>query len=342
MARQTPIPRFRLEPDSIAERNFSDVRAASASPNIPPLHRHHQQSQEQQPQSPSLQLQIQRSQNRIRRSACSDLQSTAIPEERVYNDNRRRASLFVGRVPPQPTVGIPKLSSCDQEPAEYDYAKLCRLKCQSLYGSLANSNTASSTSPSPLVLSGASFTVVSDDDEDDDDNEDDEDEEVRHFQTPPKNNFRHSLPDTSPGGLAIRNLLKRNKTGNYNNHHPHNNRLGLPTHSSQSLCSSTSSSSNILTNSSSPLSTFRNFLSLVKLPSSASSTKSINSTTTSSSTSMTPHHSSLTTLTSATGGSSTTLDQTTSTISSKKRPTTGIDTQYQWHFEVSTVDTVSC
>ena len=61
-------------------------------------------------------LQIQRSQNRIRRSACSDLQSTAIPEERVYNENRRRASLFVGR-PPQQTVDIPKISSCDQEPS---------------------------------------------------------------------------------------------------------------------------------------------------------------------------------------------------------------------------------
>jgi hypothetical protein len=324
MARQTPLPRFRLDTDSITERNYSDIRAASASPNMSQAHDERQ---------PTLQLQIQRSQNRIRRSACSDLQSTTIPEEHVYNENRRRASLFVGR-PAQQTADIPKISLCDQEPAEYDYAKLCRLKCQSLYGSLTNSTVVSPTPVSPVVLSGDTFTVGSDDDEDDD-NEDDEDEEERCFQTPPKNNFRHSLPDTSPAGLAIRNLLKRNKTANYNNnHHPHNHRLGLPTHSSQSLCSSTSSSSNILTNSSSPLSTFRNFLSLVKLPSSASSTKSINSTT-SSSTSMTPHHSSLTTLTSATGGSSTTLDQTTSTISSKKRPTTGIDTQYQWHFEVS-------
>jgi hypothetical protein len=326
MARQTPLPRFRLDTDSITERNYSDIRAASASPNMSQAHDERQ---------PTLQLQIQRSQNRIRRSACSDLQSTTIPEEHVYNENRRRASLFVGR-PAQQTADIPKISLCDQEPAEYDYAKLCRLKCQSLYGSLANSTVASSIPVSPLALSGVSFTVISDDDDDDDDDNEDEDEEEQCYKSTPKNNFRHSLPDTSPTGLAIRNFLKRNKTTNCHHHHHH--RLGLPTHSSQSLCSSTSSSSSILTNSSSPLSTFRNFLSLVKLPSSSTSTKSINSTTTSSS-SMTPHHSSLTTLTSATGGSSTTLDQTTSTISTKKRPTTGIDTQYQWHFEVRVTST---
>jgi hypothetical protein len=318
MARQTPLPRFRIDTDSVTEHNFSDVRAASASPNM---------SQQHDLQHP--QLQTQRSQNRIRRSACSDLQSTAIPEGRVYNGNRRRASLFIGR-PSQHAVGIPTIAPCDQEPAECDYIKLCRLRCQSLYGSLANSTAVTSPPISPLALSGVSFTAVSDDDDDDDD-DDNEDEDVQEqcYEPVPINNFRHSLPDTSPGGLAIRNFLKRNKTTNYHHHH----RLGLPTHSSHSLCSSTSSSSSIFTNSSSPLSTFRNFLSLVKLPSS-SSTKSNNSTTSSIST--TSHHSSLTTLTSAPGGSSTTLDQTTSSISSKKRPMTGIDTQYQWHFEVST------
>jgi hypothetical protein len=325
MARQTPLPRFRLDTDSSTEHNFTDERAASASPHMSQLH-----DQQQPPQ-----LQTQRSQTRIRRSACSDLQSTAIPEERVYNGNRRRASLFIGR-PSQQIVDIPKISLCDQEPAECDYVKLCRLRCQSLYGSLANP-TVTSMPVSPLALAGDSFTVVSDDDDDDDDdndNEDDEqDEEEQCFQTVPTNNFRHSLPDTSPTGLKIRNFLKRNKTTNCHHHH-HNHRLGLPIHSSHSLCSSTSSSSSILTNSSSPLSTFRNFLSLVKLPSSPSSTKSITSTT-SSSVSTTSHHSSLTTLTSAAGGSSTTLDQTTSSISAKKRPTTSIDTQYQWHFEVS-------
>ena len=334
MARHTPLPRFRLEADSITERPFSDLRAASASPNM---------SQAIGPRRLStLQLQTQRSQNRIRRSACSDLQSTTIPEERVYTENRRRASLFVGRPSPQ-TIGISAMSSCDQEPAECDYAKLCRLRCQSLYGSLANSNTQSSLPISPLALSGVSFTTVSDDEDDDneeDEVEEDDDEEQQRpqqsFQTTPINNFRHSLPDTSPTGLVIRNFLRRNKTSDCN--HPH--RLGLPTHSSQSLYSPTSSSSSLSTNNSpSPLSTFRNFLSLVKLPSSSASTKSINSTTTSSSISTTPHHSSLTTLTSATIGSSATLDQTiissSSSISSKKqRPTTTLDTQYHWYFEV--------
>lgn len=341
MARHTPLPRFRLETDSITERPFSDVRAASASPNMSEIH-----GPRRPP--PPLQLQTQRSQNRIRRSACSDLQSTAIPEERVYNDNRRRASLFVGRPTPQ-TIGISAISSCDQEPAEDDYARLCRLRCQSLYGSLANSNAQSSLPISPLALSGVSFTTVSDDEDEDDDNEDDEDEEEQQqqaqqqsFQTTIINNFRHSLPDTSPSGLTIRNFLRRNKTST-DCHHSH--RLGLPTHSSQSLYSPTSSSSSLSTNNSpSPLSTFRNFLSLVKLPSSSSSTKSMNSTTTttasSSSISTTPHHSSLTTLTSATVGSTATLDQTiqssSSSISSKKqRPTTTLDTQYHWYFEVS-------
>lgn len=342
MARHTPLPRFRLETDSMTERPFSDIRAASASPNM---------SQTDGPRRLStLQLQTQRSQNRIRRSACSDLQSTAIPEERVYTENRRRASLFVDRPSPQ-SIGISAMSSCDQEPAECDYAKLCRLRCQSLYGSLANSNTQSSLPISPLALSGVSFTTVSDDEEDDDDNEEYDDEEQQQrrrrqqqqqqqqsFPSTPINKFRHSLPDTSPTGLVIRNLLRRNKTSEYN--HPH--RLGLPTNSSQSLYSPTSSSPSLSTNNfPSPLSTFRNFLSLVKLPSSSPSTKSINSTTTSSSSiSTTPHHSSLTTLTNSTIGSSATLDQTiisspSSSISSKKqRPTTTLDTQYRWYFEV--------
>jgi hypothetical protein len=318
MARHTPLPRFRLETDSNTEQSLTGGRATSASPNMPQVPR-----QQQQPP-----LQSQRADVRIRRSACSDLQSTTIPEERVYNGNRRRASLFVGR-PSQQSDDIPPISSCDQESNECDYVKLCRQRCQSLYGSLANPAT-TSTPVSPLALIGDSFTVSDDDDDDDDDNEDDEqeeDEDEQCFVTPSPNNFRHSLPDTSPAAFIIRNFLKRNKTANHHHH-----RLGLPAHSSHSLCSSISSSSSILTNSSSPLSTFRNFLSLVKLPS--SSTKSINST--ASSVSTTPHHSSLTTLTSTTDGSSATLDQTTPSISSKKRPTTSINTQYQWYFEVST------
>ncbi|CAF2472463.1 unnamed protein product [Rotaria sp. Silwood2] len=316
MARHTPLPRFRLDTNPITEQCVNSVRSTPASPNMS-----HQQ----------LPLQTQRSQVRFRRSACSDLQCTTIPEECIYNGNRRRASLFIGR-PSKETIDVPTVSSYDQEPTECDYAQLCRQRCQSLYGSLANS-TDTSTPVTPLILTGNSFTVSDDDDDDDDDNDDDEqdeDEDDQCFETPSTNNFRYSLPETLPIGLGIRNFLKRNRTTNYYHHHHH--RFGLPSHSSNSLCSSTSSSSSILTNSSSPLSTFRNFLSLVKLPSSSSSTKSINST--SSSISTTPHHSSLTTLTSASGGSSTTLDQTTSFISSlKKRPTTIIDTQYRWHFE---------
>jgi hypothetical protein len=165
MARHTPLPSFRLDTDSITDYSVTGVRAASASPNMSLL-------QHQQKQPP---LQTQRSQVRIRRSACSDLQSTAIPEERVYNGNRRRASLFVGR-PSQETVDIPQISSCDQEPTEHDYVKLCRQRCQSLYGSLANSAT-TSIPVSPLTLSGVSYTVSDDDDDDDDnDNVDDDDD----------------------------------------------------------------------------------------------------------------------------------------------------------------------
>ncbi|CAF3342716.1 unnamed protein product [Rotaria sp. Silwood1] len=311
MARHTPLPRFRLDTDPVTDQCVNSVHFTLASPNMSQL----------QPQ-----LQTQRSQVRFRRSACSDLQCTTIPEERIYNENRRRGSSFLGR-PSQEIINIPTKTPYDQELTECDYAQLCRQRCQSLYGSLANS-TDTSTPVTSLSLTGNSFIVSDDDDDDNDDDEQDEDEDEHTFKTPSTNNFRYSLPETLPVGLGIRNFLKRNKATNYYHHH---HRLGIPSHSSHSLCSSTSSSSSILTNSSSPLSTFRNFLSLVKLPSS-SSTKSINSTTSSIST--TPHHSSLTTLTSATGGSSTTLDQPTSFISSsKKRPTTIIDIQYQWHFE---------
>lgn len=323
MAHHTPLPRFRLDTDPITEQNVSTVHVSSPLPIMSRIH-------DQQP----IQLQSQRSQARIRRSACSDLQSTTIPEGRIYNGNQRRASLFAGR-PSQETIDRPVMSSYDQEPTECDYAKLCRQRCQSLYGSLTSSTDASK-SLSPILFTANPFIESDDDDEDDDDDDDneddeqDEDDDEQPFQATSPNNFRFSLPDTSSSGIGIRNFLRRYKATNYDHHHHHHHRLGLPSHSSHSLCSSTSSSSSIFTNSS-PLSTFRNFLSLVKLPSS-SSTKSINSAT--SSTSTTPHHSSLTTLTSVTGGSSTTLDQTTSFISSKKRPTTIIDTQYRWQFEV--------
>ncbi|CAF0728941.1 unnamed protein product [Adineta steineri] len=340
MARHTPLPSFLLDTDCITEHTITDLQTASTTPNIPQLY-------QQQQQSP---LQSQRFQVRFRRSACSNLQSTTIHEGRIYNENNRRASLFFDQSSQQ-RVDIKKLTTFDEEPDESDYIRLCRQRCQSLYGSLPHSTTVSA--PISSIILTEHTCIISDNDDDNEDDEQDEDEDERCFETLGKNDFRHSLPDTSPAGLAIRNFLKRNKSSsnnnNNNNNIRHHRRLGLPSNSSQSLCSSRSSSSSLLTSSPSPLSTFRNFLSLVKLPSSSSSssttttttaasgttTKSIISTTTSSSsTSITPHHSSLTTLTSATGGSSTTLDQTISTSNtSKKRSTTSIDAQFQWHFD---------
>ena len=266
MSRHSPLPRFRLDTDSINEQNNLGVRASSVSPNMSQSHPN------------------QRVQNRIRRSACSDLQNTTIPEERIYHGNRRRASLFVGR-PSQLTSDISKTSSDNS--SESDYIKLCRQRCQSLYKSLAKK-----TSSSPIPPKEESVKLS------------DEDEDVyeSNFQPPARTNYRYSLPDASPAALALKNILKRNKTTKHNHL-----RFGLPSNSSHSLSSSTNSSS------SSPISTFRNFLSLVKLP----STKSTNSSSS--------HHSSLTTLTNATGGSITTLDQTISSVSPNM----------QWHFEVS-------
>jgi hypothetical protein len=265
MSRHSPLPRFRLDTDPINEQDNLGVRAASASPNM-------SQSQPNQ-----------RVQNRIRRSACSDLQNTTIPEERIYHGNRRRASLFVGR-PSQLTTDISKTSSDNS--SESDYIKLCRQRCQSLYKSLAKKTSSSPTPPKEESVK------LSDEDDDVYDS---------NFQPPARTNYRYSLPDASPAALALKNILKRNKTTKHNHL-----KFGSPSNSSHSLTSSTNSSS-------SPISTFRNFLSLVKLP----STKSSNSSTS--------HHSSLTTLTNATGGSITTLDQTISSVSPNM----------QWHFEVS-------
>lgn len=272
MSRQTPLPRFRLDTDPIpSESNSSIPRpttpTVSTSPNISQSHSN------------------QRAQARIRRSACSDLQNTAIPEERVYHGNRRRASLFVGRSPQSPTDPS-KISSDKTESSEGDYIKLCRQRCQSLYKSLAN-KTSTKTSNEQKA-------------------EEEEEDEETPFQPPPRTNYRYSLPDASPAALALRNILKRNKTTKCNHV-----QIDLPSHSSHSLTSSISTNSSS-SSSSSTISTFRNFLSLVKLP----STKSSN----------------LTHLTNTTGGSSTTLDQTISSIS----PT------MQWHFEVREINIYTC
>ncbi|CAF2758534.1 unnamed protein product [Rotaria sp. Silwood2] len=279
MSRHIPLPRFRLDTDSIPEKNNnSSIRATSASPNMSQTHHN------------------QRSQIRIRRSACSDLQSTTIPEERIYHGNRRRASLFVARST-KLTNDITNISSNNhQESSEGDYIKLCRQRCQSLYKSLANKTL-------PINTKKESFQINNhqNNNNNNNNNKDDvEDDDEINFQTPPRTKYRYSLPDASPAALALRNILKRNKTTKCNHL-----RVGLPPDSSHSLPSS------ISTNSSSTITTFRNFLSLVKSP----STKSINSTTS--------HHSSLTALTNTTVGSSTTLDQATSSISLTMR----------WHFE---------
>ena len=266
MARQTPTTRFRLDTESIDE-----YRAASASPNM---------SSSSSPNSNH-----QRSQTRIRRSACSDLQNSTIPEERIYHDNRRRASLFVGRPQLQPLIKLRKNSTDKPQTSEGDYIKLCRQRCQSLYKSLANKT--SKTTPN----------------EDEQQQEEEDDDDEINFQPPPssRRNYRYSLPDASPAALALRNILKRNKTTKHNHV-----RIDLPSNSSHSFSSSTSTSS------SSPISTFRNFLSLVKIPSTKPSILSA-------------HHSSLTALSNAIGGSSTTLDQTHISM---------IPPTMQWHFEV--------
>ena len=277
MARHTSVPRFRLNTGETIEESLTNVDAEQTSSNMSHFN------------------QQQRLQNRNRRSACSDLQSTAIPEGRVYNGNRRRASLFVGRSTPA-TVPTSSSSSGDQELSEHDYVKLCRQRCQSLYKSLANR-----TSPTVAKENLPRWNSNDNDDEEAEEEEedvDDEDDEAS-FRPPARTNYRYSLPDASPAAFALKNFLKRNKTTK----HRHI-RLKLPSHSS---------SPSVLNNSSSPISTFRHFLSLVKLPSSKSTGNSTAS-----------HHSSLTTLTNATGGSSTTLDQT----------LTSIPSAVYWYFKV--------
>lgn len=273
MARQTPLPRFRLDTDSLPES-----RTTSLSPSA-----------------------SQRSQTRIRRSACSDLQNSTIPEERIYHDNRhRRASLFVGR------TSQSKNSNDKQQTSEGDYIKLCRQRCQSLYKSLANKTTSKSNEQQQQQQQQQEH------EEEKDEEEEEEEEEDIPFPPPSsssRRNYRYSLPDASPAALALRNILKRNKTTKHNHV-----RIDLPSDSSSHSFSSALTSAS--PSSSSPISTFRNFLSLVKNKSSTPTTTTTTATT---------HHSSLTTLSNATGGSSTTLDQ---TIMLAIPPT------MQWHFEV--------
>lgn len=220
-----PLPRFRLDADSSSEASICHARTSAPSANV--LQAHYNA----------------RAHFRTRQSPCSDLQSTAIPEEHDCADELARQ-----RCPPHS-------NSLDEPLAALDLGR-----------------------PPPR--------------EDDTD-----DEEIRRHRRA-RRNYRYSLPDASPAALALRNVLKRNRTTKGSAF-----AAGLPSHSSHSL--------------STPVSTFRHFLSLVKLPSS----RSINS--------AASHHSSLTTLTNGTSSSSTTLDQTTSSISAAM----------QWHFEVRTFPT---
>ncbi|CAF1217615.1 unnamed protein product [Adineta steineri] len=286
MNRNLPLPRFRLDIDSITEHNHINTRTTSA------------------PSSLISTYQPQRSQIRTRQSPCSDLQSTTIPEEYVYNGNHHRASLSINPSS-QSTKDVSKISLDNQKTSKGDNIKLRRQSWLSLHGSLDKKKTSSSSSSSTtsLKLSDNHNHNKKNDDVEEEEEEDDDEEDDEYginYQPPRRPNYRYSLPDASPAALALRNILKRNKTNKSNRFG-----IGLPSDSSHSLSTFAS------TNFSSPLSTFRNFFSLVKLP----STKSTHS--------ATSRHSSLTTLTNTTGNSLTTLDQTTSFNS----PTV------QWYFE---------
>ncbi|CAF1170575.1 unnamed protein product, partial [Didymodactylos carnosus] len=84
--------------------------------------------------------------NRVRRSACSDLQSTTIPENRVYNDqydnNRRRLSLFTSpSVHSSPPIHTSSSSlTIDDNDNNNDYVNSCRKRCQSFYGRTKSPN----------------------------------------------------------------------------------------------------------------------------------------------------------------------------------------------------------
>jgi hypothetical protein len=216
-------------------------------------------------------LSQQRSQARVRRSACSDLQSTAIPEGRVYNGNRRRASLFVSRSSQVTAHRAARATSPSghDELSRSDYVEQCRQRCQSLYRSLARSTLSMRVHDRPVAKSDA-----------------DELADAPQHEMPARRAYRYSLPDASPAASLLRHFLKRNKTAN-NQHAQERARVQSP-----SRCSSSA----VPMNASSPKSTFHQFLSLVKI----SSSKSSQST----------HHSSLTTLCSPSVGSQTPLNRT--------------------------------
>ena len=277
MDRQIPLPRFRLDSDSSNEQNASNQRSTS---HVNP-----------------------RSQIRTRQSPCSDLQSTTIPEEHIYNGDHQSNVLTDQSC--SKNAENSKTNLDHQRLSKGDSIKLCRQRCQSHYKSLDATQISSFAS---LKLT-ANHRKTNDGDErehEEGEDEDDDDDEII-YRPPPRTKYRYSLPDASPATLALRNILKRNKTlkSSCFGH-------GLPSNSSHSLSMSLS---NANPSHSSPISTFRNFLSLVKIPSSKSNSNSTTS-----------HHSSLTTLTNATGSSSTTLNQ----------PILSIPATMLWHFEVRT------
>ncbi|CAF0896185.1 unnamed protein product [Adineta ricciae] len=275
MDRQVPLPRFRLDSDSSNEQNPSNQRSIS---HVNP-----------------------RSQIRTRQSPCSDLQSTTIPEEHIYNGDHQSSVLTDQSC--SKNVENSKTGLDHQRLSKGDSIKLCRQRCQSHYKSLDATQISSFAS---LKLTANHRKTNDGDEGEQEEGEEEEDDEII-YRPPPRTKYRYSLPDASPATLALRNILKRNKTlkSSCFGH-------GLPSNSSHSLSMSLSNANASSSSSSSPISTFRNFLSLVKIPSSKSNTNSTTS-----------HHSSLTTLTNATGSSSTTLNQ----------PILSIPSTMLWHFE---------
>lgn len=123
------------------------------------------------------------SQPRIRRSACSDLQSITIPEERLINLNYRRSSLFSDH---SKNISL----NNNNLTSDNDYFKLCRQRCKSFY---------------------KSFKIKK--------NNRDENNEKINIKKLSKITYRYSLPDASTSTFQIKNILKRNKTTKYNKIH---------------------------------------------------------------------------------------------------------------------------
>ncbi|CAF1540840.1 unnamed protein product, partial [Didymodactylos carnosus] len=124
-----PLPKFRLEKDDEIPNSLKDLFLNSKN--------RINDKDEQIFLTGTTAMPYNYRPNRVRRSACSDLQSTTIPEGRIYNDqydnNRRRSSLFASPslCSPPPIHTSSSSSTIDEND---DYVNLCRKRCQSLYG----------------------------------------------------------------------------------------------------------------------------------------------------------------------------------------------------------------